>query len=150
MRYTERHRGKAVIKDKRLLPEALEKLAKIEESEQNSMEEITTKLAEYVCDNLCKCPENVTNQEVLDEICSECQLGRFICDILNTYNKINDFADAQCYALLAKYAGFIRCSECEYLEQNKEDGTYWCRNSQGLEYNITPNDGCTRGRRKDG
>lgn len=77
MRYTERHCGKAVIKDKSLLPKALEKLAKIEDAEEQGKE-------------------------------------------------------------------FIQCSECEYLEQNK-DGTYWCRNSQGLEYNITPNDGCTRG-----
>lgn len=80
MRYTERHYGKAVIKDKRLLPDALEKLAKIEEAEEQGKE-------------------------------------------------------------------FVRCSQCECLELNKSDGKYWCRNSQGLEYNITPNDGCTRGKK---
>lgn len=83
MRYTERHCGKVVIKDKRLLSEALEKLAKIEEAEEQGKE-------------------------------------------------------------------FVRCSECEYLAPRKYTEDYWCRSSQGLEYNITPNDGCTRGRRKDG
>lgn len=34
-RYTERHCGKAVIKDNALLPEALEKLARIEEIEES-------------------------------------------------------------------------------------------------------------------
>lgn len=33
MKYTERHGGKAVIREKSLLPDALEKLAKIEELE---------------------------------------------------------------------------------------------------------------------
>ena len=77
MRYTERHCGKAVIKDKKLLPDALEKLAKIEDGEKEGKE-------------------------------------------------------------------FVRCRKCSYLEQNKV-GAYWCRNSQGLEFNLTPNDGCTRG-----
>lgn len=31
MRYTEYHAGKAVIKDKSLLPQAMEKLAKVED-----------------------------------------------------------------------------------------------------------------------
>ena len=34
MRYTEYHAGKAVIKDKTLLPEAMEKLAKFEDMEE--------------------------------------------------------------------------------------------------------------------
>lgn len=33
MRYTEYHAGKAVIKDKNLLPEAMEKLARMEDAE---------------------------------------------------------------------------------------------------------------------
>ena len=35
MRYTEYHAGKAVIKDKELLPDAMEKLAKLEDAEEN-------------------------------------------------------------------------------------------------------------------
>lgn len=34
MRYTEYHAGKAVIKDKSLLPQAMEKLAKVEDCEE--------------------------------------------------------------------------------------------------------------------
>ena len=34
MRYTEYHAGKAVIKNKALLPEAMDKLAKVEDAEE--------------------------------------------------------------------------------------------------------------------
>lgn len=37
MRYTEYHAGKAVIKDKNKLPEAMEKLAKIEDAEDTNV-----------------------------------------------------------------------------------------------------------------
>lgn len=40
MRYTEYHAGKAVIKDKSLLPQAMEKLAKIENMEDRQIERI--------------------------------------------------------------------------------------------------------------
>ena len=35
MRYTEYHAGKAVIKDRSLLAEAMEKLARLEDAEEN-------------------------------------------------------------------------------------------------------------------
>jgi hypothetical protein len=50
MRYTEYHADKAVIKDKALLPEAMEKLAKVEDLEETGCkgckyEECTKQLA---------------------------------------------------------------------------------------------------------
>lgn len=87
MRYTVRHCGKAVIKNKASISEALEKLAKIEDAEEEG--------TEYV-------------------------------------------------------RKFVRCSECDYLVKERCTGEYWCRNSQGLEFNLTPYDGCTRGRKKHG
>lgn len=52
----------------------------------NPMKKITTELAEYVCDNLCKFPCQSSDQDELDSHCSECNMEKFINDVLNTYN----------------------------------------------------------------
>lgn len=91
MRYTEYHNGVAVIKDKALLKEAMQKLANYEDVEDYSdMEKITTEFAEYICNKLCKYP-CVCDQEELDEYCAECKMVEFICNICNCYNKLNTF-----------------------------------------------------------
>ena len=36
----------------------------------------------------------------LEIICSECKIGKFICDILNEYKRINDFDKTQTAKLL--------------------------------------------------
>lgn len=51
------------------------------------MEQITTEMAEYFCDKICKHPMECQNEEELKEICFECKMGKFICDILNEYNR---------------------------------------------------------------
>lgn len=51
------------------------------------MDKLTTEMMEHICDNLCKHPNRVDiTQEELDEVCDECKMGKFVCDILNTYN----------------------------------------------------------------
>lgn len=65
MRYTEYHCGKAVIKDKTLLPQAMEKLAKIEDM---------TKIPQICCDEYCKYPNQRLRQGELEEICAKCEL----------------------------------------------------------------------------
>lgn len=93
MRYTERHGGVAVIKDKSKHKEAMEKLAKVEdlEDKHTDIDKLTTEMMEHICDNLCKHPTKAKDQEELDEICSSCQMGQFVCDVLNTYNRLKDF-----------------------------------------------------------
>ena len=54
---------------------------------ETKMDRITTEMAEYICDNLCKRPYQNLDQEELDEICAECKLEHYICDILNEHNK---------------------------------------------------------------
>ncbi|MBQ4560251.1 MAG: hypothetical protein IJA54_08030 [Tyzzerella sp.] len=90
MRYTEYHADKAVIKDRAFLPDAMEKLAKVEDLEHKNadIDKLTTEMMEHICDNLCKHPTKAKDQEELDEICSSCQMGQFVCDVLNTYNHI--------------------------------------------------------------
>lgn len=48
----------------------------------NRINQITTEMAEHICDNLCRYPKNLTGDE-LEDICAECKLGQYICDILN-------------------------------------------------------------------
>lgn len=61
MRYTEYHAGKAVIRDEALLPQAVRKLAKLEDLGD---------LRETVCDRYCKYPYVSPDQGTLDNICS--------------------------------------------------------------------------------
>ena len=100
MRYTEYHADKAVIKDKALLPDAMEKLAKVEDLEEKNtdIDQITTEMMEHICDNICMHPIRVgQTQDKLDDICAECKMGKFVCDILNTYNhqskQLEEFKD---------------------------------------------------------
>lgn len=64
------------------------------------MDQLTTEMAEYFCDKLCVHPKVETNQKNLDKICDDCKVRKFICDILNTYNNLNDFEKSQNYKLL--------------------------------------------------
>lgn len=66
MRYTEYHAGKAVIKDRTLLPGAMEKLAKIEDM---------TEIPQICCDEYCKYPGQCRSQAEMDQICAGCKLA---------------------------------------------------------------------------
>ncbi|MBS5431957.1 MAG: hypothetical protein KHX75_12910 [Lachnospiraceae bacterium] len=66
MRYTEYHAGVAVIKDKALLSQAMEKLAKIEDMNH---------IPEICCDEYCKYPQQGRTPEDMDRICDECKLS---------------------------------------------------------------------------
>lgn len=69
MRYTEYHAGKAVIKDRRLLPGAMEKLAKIENMDR---------IPRVCCEEYCKHPEQCRSQDEMNEICAGCKAGAAI------------------------------------------------------------------------
>lgn len=55
-------------------------------SKSEQVNKITTEMAEHFCDNLCKYPY-ICDQDNLDVICSNCMMGKFICDILNAVSK---------------------------------------------------------------
>lgn len=79
MRYTEYHEGKAVIKDKSLLPKAMKKLAKVEDVEEKNQEKrgkTVTKIMEEVCEDICDnyCKYRDTADE--DCICDGMREGR--------------------------------------------------------------------------
>lgn len=63
-------------------------------SDQNDMEKIVTPMMEYLCDHLCRFPWETERKEDLEDICAGCQVGQYVCDILNTYNRVKERATA--------------------------------------------------------
>ena len=51
-----------------------------------SIDQITTEMAEHICDELCRHPKELAENELID-ICAECKIGQYICDILNECQK---------------------------------------------------------------
>lgn len=49
----------------------------------DKINQITTEMAEHICDELCRHPRDTGDDEKLEDICAECKLGQYICDILN-------------------------------------------------------------------
>lgn len=92
------------------LKERLEEQSK--PTEPTDMDKITTEMMEHICDNLCMHPIRVgQTQDELDDICAECKMGKFVCDILNTYNRLNDFDKTQSYDLLKKLSEYRNLEE---------------------------------------
>ena len=77
MRYTEYHAGKAVIKDRQLLPGAMEKLAKIEDMDD---------IPQICCDEYCKYPQQCRTQEDMDQICDRCKLAKMFYLLVDEEN----------------------------------------------------------------
>lgn len=62
-------------------------ILKNNDQRERRMDDITTELAAFVCDRLCKYLE-ILSEEELEEKCSACEMGNHICHILNEYNKV--------------------------------------------------------------
>ncbi len=71
MRYTEYHAGKAVIRDKELLSQAMEKLAKIED-----MKDIPS----TICDKYCKYPDVCGETSFFCDNCAMTELFKILED----------------------------------------------------------------------
>ena len=54
---------------------------------KSETDEITTRMTEYICDQLCRYPKETADQDELDLICAGCEIGQFVCDILTKYNR---------------------------------------------------------------
>lgn len=53
---------------------------------EDQKDQITTEMMEHICDHLCRFPESAASQEQLEDICAECKMGQFVCDLLNSVN----------------------------------------------------------------
>jgi len=70
--------------------------------ETTAMDKITEEMMEHVCDKICRFPWVISDQEEMDAICANCEMSKHVCDILNTYNGLNNFEQTQCGDLLAR------------------------------------------------
>lgn len=103
--------------------------------QEEKLVELLHNLMSDICDNNCKKIDGKT-QEESEDICAECPAGDHICKILNENTR---------------YSEIVLCGECEYsVSDNDCQGTefVWCKNNTGLDGNIQPHDGCSRGRRR--
>ena len=55
-------------------------------ADQNEMDKIVTPMMEHLCDHLCRFPWETERKEDLEDICANCKMGQYVCNILNTYN----------------------------------------------------------------
>ena len=103
-------------------------------TEETWMDGITSEMMEHICDNLCKHPDQLSG-EALEDKCAECKMGRFVRDILNQYNKVNDFTNSQCAKLLEQM------HELEERDTAKKPKKYGVTDSQGVFYPLVGVDG---------
>lgn len=115
------------------------------EKEKNVMESIMNEFSEYICDHLCKYPEQIKDQEKLEE---HCEHGRFRCAVLNEYNEINNFGHSQAAKLINKYKNIVFCEECEDRWYSQSDEASYCCSSR-IRRALKPGDGCSCGIRKE-
>ena len=104
------------------------------EMQEKKLVELLDNLMSVACDN-CKKIEGVSQEEA-DEICAKCPAGNRTCAILNENNR---------------YSKIVLCSECEYYREDNDcqgNEFAYCRLRDGLDGNVDPDDGCSRGKRK--
>ncbi|WP_312428334.1 hypothetical protein [Lacrimispora sp.] len=63
-------------------------------AEQNEMDKVVTPMVEDICDHLCRFPKAASDPEAMEVICAECQMGKYVCLILNTYNAADQLQTA--------------------------------------------------------
>ena len=112
------------------------------------MDNIIENMAKYICNHICQKPKEITDREKLEDYCAEeCDIGSHICNILNQYNKINDFEDSELYKIMTKHRNIVLCKECRYRAHHDVSGFGWCRMGAGLSGFLGEDDGCSRGRK---
>lgn len=53
-----------------------------EQNVEEKIEDVLDRMSEYICDKVCKFPGQYT-EEQLEDVCFECRLGEFVCQVLN-------------------------------------------------------------------
>lgn len=103
--------------------------------QEKKLIELLGDLVSTACDN-CKKIDGVSREEE-DEICADCPAGDRLCAILNEKN--------------SRYSQLVLCGECKHYRKDSDcqgNEFAYCRLEDGLDGNINPNDGCSRGKRK--
>lgn len=110
------------------------------------MDEIVENMANYICDQICQKPKEITDREELEDYCNgECEMGKHFRNILNKYNEINNFEESELRKIMTKCQEITLCKECKYRKYEKETDLTWCRLANGLDGALEETDGCSRG-----
>lgn len=110
------------------------------------MDEIVENMANYICDRICKKPKEITDQEEMEAYCAEeCEMGQHFRNILNQYNKINNFEESEPRKIMTKYQEIVLCKECEYKASHPVTDLSYCRLGMGMDGTLKETDGCSRG-----
>lgn len=100
------------------------------------MNDVITEMANYICDQICQKPKEITDREKLEDYCNgECEFPTYLCRLVNQQEK---------------YKSITLCEECAWRAYEKETGAHWCRLSGGLDSCLKENEGCSRGTTKHG
>ena len=68
--------------------EAFQKLIE-RKTKLNRIREQIDGMVKYVCDRLCKYPDLLKTQDELDDACAECELGGYMCRMLNLLERVD-------------------------------------------------------------
>lgn len=117
-------------------------MSKNDQINDNDMLRILDPMMHCICDKLCVMPRKGYDQEKLEEVCNDCEVGQYSIDILNAYERAQSQAE--------RYSGIILCEECEYRVRVKGMDLHCCRACNGVIGYLKPGDGCSRGKKKDG
>lgn len=53
---------------------------------EKDIDNITTEMMEHICDNICRYPVMGLGDVELEDICAECKMDQYVCDIINNSN----------------------------------------------------------------
>ncbi|MBQ8038263.1 MAG: hypothetical protein IJ274_00060 [Lachnospiraceae bacterium] len=110
---------------------------------------LTEKLANYVCDKLCRFPYEITDETEMQNKCGRCEINKFLDQIQEAYDKINDFNNTQLAKLMKEHRKIVLCKNCAFRKDDTDcQGTdfSWCRLVTGIDGHIGDYDGCSRGK----
>lgn len=65
----------------------------INQDNDNEMLRILEPMMHYICGNLCIMPRKGYDQEKLEEVCNDCEVGQYSIDILNAYERAQSQAE---------------------------------------------------------
>lgn len=107
------------------------------------------KLAGYVCDNLCKFPHEIADETELQNKCGQCGINRFLEQIQEAYDEVNDFNNTQLAILMKEHRKKVLCKNCAFRKDDNDCQGMdfsWCRLNIGLDGYIGDDEGCSRGK----
>lgn len=117
--------------------------------EGNIMAGLTENLANHVCDKLCRFPYEITDETEMQNMCGQCEINRFLDQMQEAYDEINDFNNTQLSKLMKEHRKIVLCKNCDFRKDDNDcqGGEFaWCRLSTGLDGNLAEDEGCSRGR----